>query len=125
LVGSACSCEPNISPTEKQSNLRQAIYKNLFFFVPVGKPLITSQSINETGFELVDHPPYCPGLAPSECFLLQKKWQIFDKLPDHACRPKQRFDKRLELSNKKYVLKLLDKSFLKCAFLEGDYLKSY
>lgn len=39
---------------------------------PAHKSLIAMQKINEVGFELIDHPPYSPDLAPSDYYLFPK-----------------------------------------------------
>ena len=36
---------------------------------PAHKPVVTMAAVHDSGFELVDHPPYSPDLAPSHYFL--------------------------------------------------------
>ena len=37
--------------------------------VPAHKSVVTMAAVHDCGFELVDHPPYSPDLAPSDYFL--------------------------------------------------------
>lgn len=94
---------------------------------PAHKSLIALQKINEIGFEIVDHPPYSPDLAPSDYYLFPKlkkslkgrkftsNEMVIDAVESwFAEQDKTFFSKGLEL--------LFDRC-IKCIELKGDYVE--
>lgn len=43
-------------------------------YAPVCKSLVSVVALHVHCFELVDHPPYSPDLAPSDCHLFLNNW---------------------------------------------------
>ena len=94
---------------------------------PAHRSLIAMRKIHEIGFELVDHPPYSPDLAPSDYYLFPKlkkhlKGKRFST-NDEAIRAAEEWfadqDKEFFLEG----LQLLYKRCVKCVSLKGDYVE--
>lgn len=94
---------------------------------PAHKSLIALQKIDEIGFELVDHPPYSPDLAPSDYYLFPKlkkhlKGKRFSTNDEAICAVEEWFadqDKDFFLNG----LELLYERSAKCVSLKGDYVE--
>jgi len=83
--------------------------------------------IEQLKFELVDHPPYSPDLAPSDFFLFPnlKKWlagQRFSSNEEVIDQTNAYFED-LPKSYFSDGLKKLEKRLLKCIELQGDYVE--
>jgi len=83
--------------------------------------------IEELKFELVDHPPYSPDLAPSDFFLFPnlKKWLSGQRFFSNE-EVMDRTNAYFEDLPKYYFsdgLKKLEKRLIKCIELQGDYVE--
>lgn len=83
--------------------------------------------IEELKFELVEHPPYSPDLAPSDFFLFPnlKKWlggQRFTDNEDVIASVSAYFEE-LPKTHFSEGLKKLEKRLTKCIELQGDYVE--
>lgn len=94
---------------------------------PVHKARVSITAILESGFELVDHPPYSPDLAPSDFFL-------FPKLKEHLRGQKFSGDDELmsavndwlEVQDKEFFrrgIQALEHRWTKCVQVRGDYVE--
>ena len=93
---------------------------------PAHKARVSIAAINESGFELVDHPPYSPDLAPSHFFL-------FPKMKEHLRGQKFSGDDELmsavndwlEVQDKEFFLRgiqALEHRRTKCVNVRRDYV---
>ena len=85
---------------------------------PAHKSAVAMAAIQDAGFEILDHPPYSPDLAPSDFYL-------FPRLKEHL-RGKKFEDDFLSTQDEDFFKKgilALEKRFLKCIDLKGDYVE--
>ncbi|KAJ7345798.1 hypothetical protein JRQ81_001748 [Phrynocephalus forsythii] len=97
------------------------------------EPVHTAQASVVTahcfGYELLQHPPFSPDLAPSDFFLFPemkkplRDWR-FDDREDVIFKVEQWFLSKVEDFYKE-GLKQVKKRWQKCVTLQGDYLEKY
>ncbi|KAL0822131.1 hypothetical protein ABMA28_004265 [Loxostege sticticalis] len=94
---------------------------------PAHRSEVALQAIHSAGFEMLDHPPYSPDLAPSD-------FHLFPKLKEHIRGTKFADDDAVmaavneffESQEKDFFLdgiRKLEKRYSKCIKLEGDYVE--
>ncbi|GBP95891.1 Histone-lysine N-methyltransferase SETMAR [Eumeta japonica] len=88
---------------------------------------VSRQALKDTGFSEIDHPPYSPGLAPSDYFLfsnLKKELRGRRFVDDNQM--KMAVEIHFDCKEKEYFLgglKALYARCEKCISLEGDYIE--
>lgn len=94
---------------------------------PVHKSVLTMAKINELKYELLDHPPYSPDLAPSDYhlfphlkrFLSGKRFSSNQEAIDAV----DGYFASLDSDHYKHGIELLEKRWTKCVELDGDYVE--
>lgn len=91
------------------------------------KSLVAMAAISTAGFELLDHPPYSPDLAPSD-------YRLFPKLKEHLRGKKFSSDNEVMMSVNQWfaevgqpffqeAVEMLEHRWEKCVNLLGDYVE--
>uniref|UniRef100_A0A3Q1F3Z6 Tc1-like transposase DDE domain-containing protein n=1 Tax=Acanthochromis polyacanthus TaxID=80966 RepID=A0A3Q1F3Z6_9TELE len=94
---------------------------------PVHKSVVAMAAIHECGFELVQHPPYCPDLAPSD-------FHLFPNMKRHLAGTHYATNNDiiaavndfLQEQDKTFYengIKALQRRWKKCVDLQGDYVE--
>ena len=94
---------------------------------PSHKSLVAMAAISTAGFELLDHPPYSPDLAPSD-------YRLFPKLKEHLRGKKFSSDNEVITSVNQWfaevgqpffqeAVEMLEHRWEKCVNLLGDYVE--
>lgn len=94
---------------------------------PAHKSRVAMAAIKDAGFELVEHPPYSPDLAPSDFYLFPRlkeylKGQKFDD-DDAVVASVQGFLEGQDNEFFKKGILGLEKRYTKCIHLKGDYVE--
>lgn len=94
---------------------------------PVHKAAIAMAAIQEAGFELVEHPPYSPDLAPSDFYLFPRlkehlRGKKFDDDSDVMAAVEDFFESQDKYFFSKGIVGL-EKRWTKCIDLLGDYVE--
>ena len=78
--------------------------------------------LNELKYELFEHPPYSPDLAPSDYYLFRQTIKRFSSNEEAIAAVEQYF---AELPENHYRdgIKLLEDRWNKCVQVEGDYIE--
>lgn len=94
---------------------------------PAHKAAVAMAAIQETGFELLEHPPYSPDLAPSDFYLFPRlKEHLRGKKFDDDSEVMTAVEAFLEGQDKEFFSKGimgLQKRWTKCIDLLGDYVE--
>ena len=77
--------------------------------VPDHKSLVAISAVHDCGFELIDHPPYSPDLAPSDYFL-------FPNLKKHLARKWYESDHDVISAVEDFFV-VQEENFLKCQII--------
>jgi histone-lysine N-methyltransferase SETMAR len=93
---------------------------------PVHKSFIALQKLYEIGFDLIDHPPYSPDLAPSDYYLFPKlkkhlKGAKFSTNNEVICTVVNWLQTKIPFFLK--GLELLYERSVKCVTLRGEYVE--
>ena len=95
---------------------------------PVHKSVVAMASIHECGFELVQHPPYSPDLAPSDFHMFQNMERHLAEIHYNTNNDViSVFDDFLDLQDKnfyEYVIKALEQRWKKVCGLTWGMLKN-
>ena len=85
---------------------------------PSHKSLVAMAAISTACFELLDHPPYSPDLAPSD-------YRLFPKLKEHLHGKKFSSDNEVMLPVPFFqdAAEMLELRWEKCINLLGDYVE--
>lgn len=105
-----------------------SVFKGVLFHqdnAPAHKSVVAMAAVHDCGFELVDHPSYSPGLAPSDYFLFPnmrkhlagKQYQTDDEVISAA---EDFFDHQSESIYTKGIQSLQHR-WKKCVDHRGDY----
>lgn len=94
---------------------------------PAHKSRVAMAAIKDAGFELMEHPPYSPDLAPSDFYLFPRLkehlgGQKFDD-DDAVIAVVQVFLRGQEEDLFKMGILCLEKRYNKCILLKGDYIE--
>ena len=93
---------------------------------PAHKAAVAMAAIQETGFELLDHPPYSPDLAPSDFYLFPLKEQLrglkFQDNSEVITAVEAFWESQDKVFFSKGILGL-EKRWTKCIDLLGDYVE--
>jgi histone-lysine N-methyltransferase SETMAR len=94
---------------------------------PAHKSTVAMAAINECGFELLEHPPYSPDLAPSDYYLFPKlkkelSGRHFDT-DDDVIGAVTQFLEDQPPDFYKTGIRMLQHRWKKCVDLEGDYVE--
>ena len=94
---------------------------------PAHKSTVAMAAINECGFELLEHPPYSPDLAPSDYYLFPKlKKELcgrhFDT-DDDVIGAVNQFLEDQSPDFYKAGISMLYNRWTKCVDLQGDYVE--
>lgn len=94
---------------------------------PAHKSRVAMAAIKDAGFELMEHPPYSPDLAPSDFYLFPRlkehlRGQKFDD-GDGVIAAVQEFLEGQDEDFFKNGILGLEKRFSKCVLLKGDYVE--
>ena len=116
---------------EKIKEKRPGLQKKKIIFhqdnAPAHKSVLTMAKINELKYELLDHPPYSPDLAPSDFFLFPdlKKFLSGKRYASNqeAIDAVNSYFSSLEEDYFRHGIELLEKRWTKCIELEGDYIE--
>ncbi|CAK1592430.1 unnamed protein product [Parnassius mnemosyne] len=94
---------------------------------PAHKAAVAMAAIQETGFELLEHPPYSPDLAPSDFYLFPRlKERLRGKKFEDDIEVMAAVEAFWEGQDKEFFLKGilgLEKRWTKCIDLLGDYVE--
>lgn len=94
---------------------------------PVHTARVSRQTLKDTGFSEIDHPPYSPDLAPSDYFLFSNlKKELRGRRFANNNEMKAAVESHFEGKEKEYFfggLKALYARCEKCISLEGDYIE--
>jgi len=94
---------------------------------PAHKAALTMAKLHELGFQLVDHPPYSPDLAPSDFFLFPelKKTLSGQKFATNAevITAVNDYFSTQDGSFFSNGIKALEKRWEKCVAIQGDYVE--
>jgi histone-lysine N-methyltransferase SETMAR len=116
--------------TKIREKRRGKLAKGVLFLqdnAPAPKSFIALQKLHEIGFELIDHPPYSPDLAPSDYYLFPKlkkhlKGAKFSTNNEVICAVENWFaDQDTGFFFK--GLELLYERSIKCVSLKGEYVE--
>lgn len=92
----------------------------------VHKSVLTMAKFNELKYELLEHPPYSPDLAPSDYFLFRNLKQFLRgkrfSSNEEAIATVQQYFESLPETYYRDGIKLLEKHWNKCIVAEGDYI---
>ena len=95
--------------------------------VPAHKSLVALSAVHDCGFELIDHPPYSPDLAPSDDFLfpnlnkhLAGKWYESD---DDITSAVENFFEGQEENFYATGIQVLQHRWKKCVDCREDYVE--
>lgn len=94
---------------------------------PAHKSAVAMAAIQDAGFEILDHPPYSPDLAPSDFYL-------FPRLKEHLRGTKFEDDEEVKAAVLDFLgtqdedffskgILALEKRYIKCINLKGDYVE--
>lgn len=94
---------------------------------PAHRSEVALEAIRNAGFDILDHPPYSPDLAPSD-------FHLFPKLKEHIRGTKfadndavmAAVDEFFECQEEDFFsegIRRLEKRYSKCIELEGDYVE--
>lgn len=94
---------------------------------PAHKSAVAMAAIQDAGFEILDHPPYSPDLAPSDFYL-------FPRLKEHLRGTKFEDDEEVKAAVHDFLgtqdedffskgILALEKRYIKCINLKGDYVE--
>lgn len=117
----------NVKIREKRPGLQ---HKKIIFHqdnAPAHKSVLTMAKINELKYELLDHPPYSPDLAPSDFYLFPnlKKFLAGKRFTSNedAITVVNHYFEGLEENYFNQGIELLDKRWTKCIEVSGDYIE--
>jgi len=86
---------------------------------PAHKSLVAMATLRDCGFELVDHPPYSPDLAPSDYFLFPNTSETNDEVISAAEGFFEEQDETFYTSG----IQVLQHRRKKCVDRRGDYVE--
>lgn len=94
---------------------------------PAHKSLIAMAAIRDAGFDIIDHPPYSPDLAPSDYRLFPKlkedlRGKKFSTNDEVMCAVNEWFD-TVEQNFFQDAIEMLERRWEKCVELRGDYVE--
>lgn len=112
---------------EKRSGLKK---KKIIFLqdnAPAHKSFLTITKLNDLKYDLLDHPPYSPDLAPSDFFLFTnlKKFLSGKRFRDNqeAIDAVNGYFESLDEKHYKQGMELLKKRWTQCVELKGDFVE--
>lgn len=113
---------------EKQPGLRK---KKIIFLqdnAPAHKSILTMTKFNELKYDLLEHPPYSPDLAPSDFFLFPKLKKFLSgkrfRGNQEAIDAVDSYFASLDESHYNQGIQLLEKRWTKCVQLKGDFVEN-
>ena len=94
---------------------------------PAHKSTLAMAAIRECGFQLIEHPPYSPDLAPSDYYLFLKMKKELSghhfRTDDDVIQAVNHFLDTQDADFYKDGIRMLHDRWTKCVNLRGDYVE--